>query len=71
MMLYYLQITWITLLIGYRIPDDFYHKNLNEAIKLCGDKCGNYSLSLNERSSYSTLCDWLLEYRNLKDKHEN
>lgn len=53
-----------------RIPDDFYHKNLDEAIELCADKCGNYNLSLNERSSYSTLCNWLLEYKKLKDKDE-
>lgn len=54
-----------------KIPDDFYHKNLDEAIKLCGDKCDNYNLSLDERMSYRTLYDWLVKYRNLKDKDEN
>lgn len=53
-----------------KIPDDFYHKNLDEAIKLCEDKGDNYNLSLDERMSYRTLHDWLIEYRDLKDKHE-
>lgn len=53
-----------------KIPDDFYHKNLDEAIELCGDKDNNYNLSLDERMSYRTLHDWLIEYRDLKDKYE-
>lgn len=54
-----------------RIPDDFYHKNLDEAIELCEDKGGNYNLSLDERMSYRTLHDWLIEYRDLRTRHEN
>lgn len=54
-----------------RIPDDFYHKNLNEAIELCENKGHNYDLSLDERMSYRTLYDWLVKYRSLKDKDEN
>lgn len=54
-----------------KIPDDFYHMNLDEAIKLCEDKGSNFSLSTDERANYRTLENWLTEYKYLKDKYEN
>ena len=54
-----------------KIPDDFYRKNLDEAIELCESKSVNYNLNLDERMSYRTLYEWLVKYRYLRDRDEN
>ena len=52
-------------------PNDFYHKNLDEAIKLCEDKADNYMLNLNEKAEYRTLGNWLAELKYLREDNEN
>lgn len=52
-------------------PNDFYHKSLDEAIKLCEDKADNYMLNLNEKAEYRTLGNWLAELKYLREDNEN
>lgn len=52
-------------------PDDFYCRTLDEAIQVCRDKGSNSNLNVDERASYRTLENWLIEYKYLKEFHEN
>ena len=48
--------------------DNFQYKSLDEAIRVCSDKCSNNNLDYEERASYSQLESWLIELKNRSDK---
>lgn len=48
--------------------DNFQYKSLDEAIRVCSDKCSNNNLDFEQRENYRQLESWLIELKNRSDK---